>query len=338
MDIPRILLVDDDRQIARMFRTSLELSGREYEVIDVPSAEEALLELERAPVDLVVSDLKLPGMSGLDLLQRVRARNPQARAIMITAHPSEEVRDRATELGVIAFMTKPIHTNAFLEIVDRVVSIQQQEQKAEAVRLKRRRKVLPHLQELQKTIGASVVILTGSDADILASTGDEDSFHLDNFKTLLTEAGRISIRLSASLGASTPWNVHYFSGSPISLYLVSAGFDLVLVIGVHRESDYGQVGAVARHARTAFSRILSELSGDEVEASSPVKSVNPAADDDSLQEKALERIIKPDLPADADQFWDDASGYRNPSGDDTITYEEARRIGLLRDEIEDEDS
>ena len=65
---PRILIVDDQRDITRMLRLAVEALGRGYSVADVPSAEEALLEVRRAAVDLLITDLRLPGISGLELI------------------------------------------------------------------------------------------------------------------------------------------------------------------------------------------------------------------------------------------------------------------------------
>src|SRR3990170_1182879 len=79
MAIPRVVLVDDQRQVTRMLRTSLELSGRAYDIVDVRSAEEALGEMDRGPVDLVVTDLRLPEMSGLELIARIRQTHPGMR-------------------------------------------------------------------------------------------------------------------------------------------------------------------------------------------------------------------------------------------------------------------
>ena len=58
MTAPRILLVDDQRQVSRMLRASLELSGQDYNVADVASAEEALIELSRGPIDLLGTDVR----------------------------------------------------------------------------------------------------------------------------------------------------------------------------------------------------------------------------------------------------------------------------------------
>ena len=72
----RILIVDDQHEVRRMLSTSLRTLGPEIEVVDVPSGEEALLVASRRPVDLLISDVRLPGLSGLELMARVHKRNP----------------------------------------------------------------------------------------------------------------------------------------------------------------------------------------------------------------------------------------------------------------------
>jgi two-component system response regulator AtoC len=98
---PRILLVDDHKDVSRMLRSSIELSGWECTVIDVSSAEDAMQEVGRGPVDLVVSDIKLPGMSGIELVRNVRSIHPEARAILITGHSTAPIRKQVEELGAI---------------------------------------------------------------------------------------------------------------------------------------------------------------------------------------------------------------------------------------------
>ena len=67
-----ILLVDDQREVRRIMRASLEMLNRGYAIAEVPSGEEALLELARQRYDLLITDQRLPGLSGLELLGRVR--------------------------------------------------------------------------------------------------------------------------------------------------------------------------------------------------------------------------------------------------------------------------
>ena len=70
----KILIVDDDFEIALFLRSTLEIMLPDYEVVNAPSAEEGMLETLQG-VDLVISDLNLPGMSGFDFIHRVRRSN-----------------------------------------------------------------------------------------------------------------------------------------------------------------------------------------------------------------------------------------------------------------------
>ena len=71
-----ILIVDDQRDVRLLLRTSLETLKLDLEIIDVPSAEEALLVLGKEQIDLMVVDIRLPGMSGLELHDRAGKRTP----------------------------------------------------------------------------------------------------------------------------------------------------------------------------------------------------------------------------------------------------------------------
>ena len=103
--IPTILLVEDDTSLRRIMQ--LRLEGGPYAVTCVSSAEEALLALERQPFQLVVSDLMMPGLSGLDLLRRVKADHPETPVILLTAYGSVESAVEAMKCGALDYLTKP---------------------------------------------------------------------------------------------------------------------------------------------------------------------------------------------------------------------------------------
>ena len=90
---PRVIIVDDQRDISRMLRAALETLGRGFVIVDVPSAEEAQLEFRRGPVDLLITDLRLPGISGLELIRRLHKASSEARMIVISG--SVELDHRA---------------------------------------------------------------------------------------------------------------------------------------------------------------------------------------------------------------------------------------------------
>jgi len=75
----RILLVDDQRDILKLLRSALDtLKNEKIKISEAPSGEEALLESTRHKVDLLVTDYKLPGMSGVELMHKIRVRHPDA--------------------------------------------------------------------------------------------------------------------------------------------------------------------------------------------------------------------------------------------------------------------
>jgi DNA-binding NtrC family response regulator len=100
----RLLVVDDEAIIRRVFR---DLMGKECEVLEADTAEEALGYLRQAPVDLIVTDKNLPGLSGLDLAQEARRLHAQSRVILMTGYPSVLTAQQAIELGVLDYLLKP---------------------------------------------------------------------------------------------------------------------------------------------------------------------------------------------------------------------------------------
>jgi signal transduction histidine kinase len=101
-----VLLVDDDSYHREPIQIALETAG--YEVHPAANGKEALKQLEEREFDLILSDLKMPVMSGMELLQAVRTQYPAIPFLMITAHGSVENAVAAMKLGARDYITKPI--------------------------------------------------------------------------------------------------------------------------------------------------------------------------------------------------------------------------------------
>ena len=101
----RILLVDDDRNFLRVLEYQVGDFG--FEVLSAASSERALELLGEGQVDLVVSDLKMPGMDGLQLLREIRRRSVETPVILLTAHGSIDEAVDAIKAGAFDFLTKP---------------------------------------------------------------------------------------------------------------------------------------------------------------------------------------------------------------------------------------
>jgi len=115
----RVLIVDDSRLIRELAYDALE--GR-VRLECCESGEAALEALQREPADLVLSDLAMEGMSGLELLERVRREHPETDFIVITAHASIESAVRALRMGAADYLQKPIQPEQFRAVVDRLLS------------------------------------------------------------------------------------------------------------------------------------------------------------------------------------------------------------------------
>ncbi len=118
----RILIVDDDASQRSLLQSFLSSQGLETDV--AASAEEAVARLQGDPPALIVSDVRMPGMSGLELLRRVRQRHPELPVLLVTAYA--DVRDAVGAIrdGAVNYLEKPIDLDELLESVSRALGVQ----------------------------------------------------------------------------------------------------------------------------------------------------------------------------------------------------------------------
>jgi CheY-like chemotaxis protein len=122
----RVLIVDDAIELGRMLQDTLKTVHPGIAVSVVPSAEEGLLEATRLTIDLLVTDLRLPGMTGLELIRKIRVRQPNVKVILMTGLAQDErMVQQRTEVNPDIFFRKPITASDFLEAVDQLLSIGQ---------------------------------------------------------------------------------------------------------------------------------------------------------------------------------------------------------------------
>jgi len=101
----RMLIIDDEPDICDCLEQFFRSRG--FTVISVFSGEEALDRLSEAPADVVLLDIILPGIHGLEVLKRIKELYPQAKVIVVTAYDHPELRVEAQTHGACGFVTKP---------------------------------------------------------------------------------------------------------------------------------------------------------------------------------------------------------------------------------------
>ncbi len=110
-----ILVVDDEESIRDLCARVLTRAG--YAVVTAPSGEEAVVRLAQEAFDLLISDIRMPGISGLEVLERAKATFPRIRVVLITGFGTPQMLTRAQQSGADRILTKPFNPMELLAAV-----------------------------------------------------------------------------------------------------------------------------------------------------------------------------------------------------------------------------
>jgi DNA-binding NtrC family response regulator len=112
VDAFSVLLVDDEEEFLETLVKRL--AKRKLDVTGVTSAEDAIRVLSEKPVDIVVLDVKMPGMDGLEALRQIKCTSPDVEVIMLTGHANMEAAMQGMELGAFDYLMKPMDIDELL--------------------------------------------------------------------------------------------------------------------------------------------------------------------------------------------------------------------------------
>ena len=117
---PKFLLVDDEKEF--VLTLSERLETRNLGSAIAYDGEEALSIMETDAPDVMVLDLKMPGIDGLEILRRVKREKPGTEVIILTGHGSEQEERQAMELGAFAYLEKPVNIDVLAETMKQAYS------------------------------------------------------------------------------------------------------------------------------------------------------------------------------------------------------------------------
>jgi CheY-like chemotaxis protein len=251
---PRILILDDETSVAFFLRESLEALDRNLEVISVCSSEEALLQIDRQAFDLVVTDQYMPGMQGLELIEKVQKLNPATRFIVITAYGSEDVLAQAQRLGAFHFFVKPFRIEEFVETVldaltrtDGRSANGMENQQADMLNLR--------LEELRREVGAQCLVAATADGAVVAQAGSPADLDVAQLLHLAAADFGTSLAMARHLGGSHRGNLTYYEGVRHDVYLANVEDDLFLLMVFDRSVQASRIGIVWLYARRAVENL-----------------------------------------------------------------------------------
>lgn len=112
----KVLLVDDEEEFVRALAERLEIRNFHCEV--ALCGEDALRMIRENPPDVIVLDLKMPGIGGLEVLRRVKERSPQIQVVILTGHGSERDREAGERLGAFRQLQKPVDIDELIRTMN----------------------------------------------------------------------------------------------------------------------------------------------------------------------------------------------------------------------------
>jgi CheY-like chemotaxis protein len=344
MTPPRILLVDDQRDILRLLHSTLDTLGHKMEIFEAPSGEEALLLATTRKMDLLVSDYKLPGLSGVELLAKMRSRNPDMKSILITAATDHKARDEMRNAGAIATFDKPIPMADFLDLVERTLGLKQtisppeEEKPALVVETIGDKSLSGLMTNLRKKIGAEGVYLLSDRGRVMERAGDlyDNSMEVSLFSAIMAifSSGHKVARVMHMDELS---HYHVFTGEKSDLIVIPVSSLYALVVGganlASRDRILPAVEAMLAVRQDIESSLRSigvpTAPADPMVADVPMSATINVPTQDIASLFAQQTAAKATI-TDADAFWDQAvEKHGNPPlKADHISYEQAKKLGL----------
>lgn len=343
-----ILIVEDQLDVRRVLRSGLESLGRDFVIVDVPSGEEALLVSAKQRIDLLVADIRLAGMSGLELKQILQRRYSGVKAILITGLTDPEIREEIVASDADALFFKPVDMVGFLEAVESCLGLEKAKpyngdivvEEVPEISLS---KVLTGLrQELE----AESVVLLDDNGHILAQAGDlPDVFAEPHLTPSLMAAFSASAQVSKDLGMRAPQDLLCFNGIKHNLYMTHVGgaFALLIVSDSQKPSDSRELVVSSLRPTvndlldvlTTLGVPLQPLGEDQPTPPAIKKDVNDETKRPDL-EKIFKKVSKLKFdPKKVDEFWEsavDQSRSETPPDTGELSYDQAHRLGLTPDQ------
>ena len=349
-----VLIVANQKKDRQALREGIESLGQDIHIHDASSGEEALLLLSRQPLDLLVSEFHLAGISGQELMQKIKQRYPGVKTFILAGGQDTAAIDaQVIAAGAQAFFHKPVDMAALLKIVQDNLSLPTEVSPTEAssaeASLAEALAARPaptagkapaptlssSLERLRTELDAFAVLLVAENGEIINQAGD---FPAGSGKPTLYPALRTLIEaitgLSNTIGKGPPQDLVCVSGMNFDLYMAHAGQAQTLVALTRPEAGIQRLEKILHillAAANALAQDLINIRLTEGESAPPAKRQT-----DGLATGRLGALLNqaPEIQVHAqevDSFWEAAAEQAYHEGltrAGSLSYEQARKLGL----------
>ncbi len=347
-----------------MVSASLKTLGEELEVFDVPSAEEALVVSSTEPLDLVVMDIRLPGMSGLEVISLVRKRRPAAKIILVTGVEDEAIRQKIATAGADAFFFKPIEIDAFLEAVGRCLDLSPQAEgelqadagNASEIPLSGAEPGEPssapeevvagidglpnalyaRLNELKKQVKAVAALVVNDSGQVIEEAGRAGEIATGSpLLAALMHTFRSSLHVSQTMAKGTSESLQYFAAPRQCIYVAPVGMNHALFVVTAGFFGPDKLGMIYHTVHLAVRDLQAILAAQPKGNTSSQQELPGQVTVDKNTQDQVNGMFSRDAQGTSqeqiDGYWEslgESTPPNSPQQDGVLTYDQARNLGL----------
>lgn len=353
-----ILIVDDQHDILRLLHATLDtLKNGDLKIVEAPSGEEALLEASRNKIDMLITDYLLPGITGVELMRKIRIRHPEVKVILVTGMTQRKARAEILNAGAMAVFDKPIPLADFLDVVERGLGLARTifpPETGDEKTPERHSRISDLLANFRQDVDAQAVFLLNDKGLVQARAGDLQDSSME--VSLLSALMAIH---SAGLKVS-----HYIHQNKLDAYYVFSGGDhdllfipvdplyalLVAGTGLAKQDRILEMVTAMLAVRNEVEKFLKSM-GVTGELTMPHKNESKPAPVSAKQDVKTQELPaappSPEMEAllmdaaankfkanEMDAFWDQAAEKHGTTSTnpDVISLEQARQMGLVPNE------
>lgn len=289
----KILIVDDEDGILAVLQASLRKLGPDYQITTRSDGRSALDLLEQHPFDLVITDYRMAGMDGLQLIEQIGRLQPETRVILITAYGSESLEWEAKRLNAYRCLSKPLEINKFREIVKEAADLDASPQSnMYLIADSRYRQLCDLLEELKNNVEARCAVLTNVNGQIIAKTGNDTNLPISQISSLMGGGIAALFEAGSVLGEiDAPTNLAYMEGKWENLYTVNVGKYLLLTLIIGKGSINSRLGTVWYYVQQTVTNLRKTL------GSINALNLTPQLEEEARQslQMGLEKLIDSDI-------------------------------------------